>query len=144
MRYDHPRRHLPHYEVPDGTSHITWRLHRAQVVLTPEERSVVLETLRRDHNKRCKIHASVIMDDHVHILLRANEGVTTAQLAQAWKSISSRRIINGSTRTAPLWQAEYYQRWIASPRLIDICAEYIRANPERKWPGILTYPWVLP
>lgn len=144
MFHDRARRHPPHEEVPGGISHITWRLHRAQAGLTADERTVVLETLRRDHGTRCVIHASVIMDDHVHVLLGGLPGGTTAQLARSWMSTSSRRVICRSTRSAPLWQAEYYQRWIASPRLVPICAEYIPANPSRKWPGITGYPWVLP
>lgn len=83
------------------------------------------------------------MDDHVHVLFKLNAGVTAAKLIHAWKSISAHQLCRQG-RIAPLWQAEYYLRWIASPRLIDLCASYIRANPVRKWPGIVAYPWVLP
>ncbi len=84
------------------------------------------------------------MDDHVHALFSPGLHRSSAQLVGSWKGASSRLINQASGRTAPLWQAEYYLRWIASPRLIDICAAYIRANPGRKWPGIVAYPWLLP
>ena len=83
------------------------------------------------------------MDDHVHVLACFGFGVPAAKVVHSWKSISS-HVLCRVARTAPLWQAEYYLRWIASPRLIDICASYIHANPRRKWPGIGIYPWVLP
>ncbi len=137
------RRHITHYEVPGGIAHVTWRLQRRQVPLTEAERADVLGVIRRDRGTRCSIHAGVIMDDHIHVLFRLNVGITAAKLVHGWKSISAHQLCRQG-RTAPLWQAEYYLRWIASPRLIDICASYIRANPERKWPGIASYPWVLP
>lgn len=137
------RRHVSHYEVPGGTAHITWRLHRLQHALTEAERSTVLDVLRRDDGHRCHFHACVIMDDHVHVLAGFSLGVPAAKIVHGWKSITA-HILCKQTRTAPLWQAEYYQRWLASPRLIPICASYILANPSRKWPGTRDYPWVIP
>ena len=84
------------------------------------------------------------MDDHVHTLFTPSAQTPSSRLLHAWKSASAHSIIKSSARTAPLWQAEYYQRWIASPRLVDLCASYILANPARKWPGTRDYPWVLP
>ena len=84
------------------------------------------------------------MDDHVHVLFAPGERLSSARFVHAWKSASSHAIVKASSRTAPLWQAEYYQRWVASPRLIPICAEYILQNPGRKWPGIREYEWMLP
>ena len=108
------------------------------------ERASSLAALRRDHTTRCEICAAVVMDDHVHVLFRVFQDVTAGRLVQAWKSISSHEICRASPRTAPLRQAEYYQRWVASPRLIPICAEYIRQNPGRRWPGIGEHEWMLP
>lgn len=138
------RRHIRHCEVPDATAHITWRLHRAQLRLSDVERSQVLEVIRRDEGVRCRINAGVIMDDHVHILAAFTFGVEAAKVVHSWKSITAHRLSKDSHRTAPIWQAEYYQRWISSLALIPICAAYIRDNPRRKWPGIEGYAWVLP
>lgn len=138
------RRHVRHYEVPGGTAHITWRLHRGQTPLCELERSEVLHVLRRDHNVRCSIEAGVVMDDHVHMLATFSHGFTAARVVHGWKSISSHQIIKTSSRTSPLWQAEYYQRWLPSPAVVDLCTSYILANPQRRWPGIGAYPWVLP
>ncbi|HWA40255.1 MAG TPA: transposase, partial [Gemmatimonadales bacterium] len=88
------------------------------------------------------IEAGVIMDDHVHLLVGFTFGVPAATVIHSWKSITAHDLC-GQARTSPLWQAEYYQRWLASPRLIDICASYIRANPRRKWQGVEGYRWLL-
>ena len=70
--------------------------------------------------------------------------MNSAQFIHAWKSASSHVLVKQCHRTAPIWQPEYYQRWISSPALISTCASYIRDNPQRKWPGIDQYAWILP
>ena len=138
------RRHLAHTEIAGGTSHVTWRLQRDRAVLSPEERDVVLNVLGRASEFGCVWFAAVVMDDHVHALFTPGARMNSTQFIHAWKSASSHLIVKQFHRTAPIWQAEYYQRWISSPALIPICADYIRANPQRKWPGITEYRWVLP
>ena len=139
----HSRGDLPHFEVPGGNCHLTWRLKAGQAPLGPDERSIVLELLRRDHDSRCQILAAVVMDDHVHVLAGGFRGVTSMQLARAWKTIGSHYICRSGARRAPLWRRDSYQRWIRHPGHLDICAQYIRQNPQRKWPGVGEYEWVL-
>jgi REP element-mobilizing transposase RayT len=112
--------------------------------LSPTERDCVLEIIRRGQEFGCVIKAAVVMDDHVHVLFSPGPRTTSAQFAQTWKSASSHFIVKQFHRTAPIWQPEYYQRWISSPALVPICVEYIRNNPQRKWPGIENYAWTLP
>lgn len=84
------------------------------------------------------------MDDHVHALFRPGTRLTSTQLVQAWKSASSHFLCRGPQRVAPLWQRDFYQRWIRSPGHLEICAQYINDNPRRRWPGVVDYPWILP
>ena len=144
MRVQPIRRHLTHFEHPGKSCHITWRLDRAQVLLNPTERTCVLEVIRRSHEFGARILATVVMDDHVHVLFDPGGKRTSAQFATAWKSTSAHLLTKQGARFAPIWQAEYYQRWLSSPHLIPICAQYIRDNPQRKWPGIGEYRWVMP
>ena len=48
---------------------MTWRLHRAQPPLRHEEREAVLQVVGRIDDPAAKLHAAVIMDDHVHALV---------------------------------------------------------------------------
>ena len=137
------RRHLPHPELHGGTCHITWRLIAGSNALTPAERDWVLQVMRKGQEFRCLFQAAVVMDDHVHALITPGAEATSARLVQAWKSASSHHLTRYFGRSAPVWQRDYYQRWITSPALIHICAQYIRNNPPRKWPGIENYAWVL-
>lgn len=137
------RRHIRHTEIPNGICHVTWRLQRAQAPLSADEKTILLEILKRAPEFGCTWHAAVVMDDHVHTLFTPGISRTSQRFVLSWKGASSRSITARSARTAPLWQAEYYQRWNASPRLVDLCASYIRQNPRRKWPGVEGYPWSL-
>jgi REP element-mobilizing transposase RayT len=123
---------------------VTWRLIRGQSPLTPDERTCVAGILKRASEFGCRIDAAVVMDDHVHVLFGPGKQLTSARFVSAWKSAAAHRIVKSHSRTAPIWQPEYYQRWLASSSLIPICASYIRDNPRRKWPGIGDYPWLLP
>jgi REP element-mobilizing transposase RayT len=115
----------------------------SQSALTPDERSAVLEVIRRAPKYGGSIHTAVVMDDHVHVLFTPGPGIRALRFVQAWKSASAHRITKSSPRTAPIWQAEYYLRWLNGPEAVSRCASYIRANPERRWPGIEGYPWLL-
>jgi REP element-mobilizing transposase RayT len=104
----------------------------------------MIEILRHGSAFGCKWHAAVVMDDHVHALMTPGPGTDSSRLVHAWKSASSHRLVKEFGRRAPVWQAEYYQRWIWSADGVEVCARYIRGNPARRWPGEMRYPWVLP
>lgn len=143
MHYFPTRRRVPHWEYPGGTVCLTWRLRRDHFPLNDEERGVVLAVIRRSDPTQCGLLAVVVMDDHVHALLRPAGGTTGKYLASAWKSISSHELCGTGPRRAPLWQRNYFDRWMRSEDQIRRCAEYIATNPRRRWPGLGTYPHLL-
>ena len=137
------RRRVPHWEHPGGSVCITWRLHRDQPPLHPEERELVLDVLRRTPPADFTIRAAVVMDDHVHVLGSAAPDCTAAKVAQAWKSVSSHELVKLQGRTAPVWQRNYFDRWMRSIEHASDCARHILDNPIRRWPDIERYPWMI-
>jgi REP element-mobilizing transposase RayT len=138
------RTRLPHFEVPEGVYHVTWRLHRCQTPLSPDERTAVQSVIEQDGEVRCDLFAGVIMDDHVHVLFAPLRGATSMKLAAKWKSISAHWICARIGRTAPLWQRDSYQRLVRTAEQISSCRKYIIANPTRRWGEALKYRWVFP
>ena len=138
------RTHIWHFEIPGGAVHVTWRLKAHQPLLAPKERDIVVSVIQRAVEFGCHLNAAVVMDDHVHVLFHPGTVRTSVDFVTSWKSNSSRLICREHARQAPLWQRDFYQRWIRHPGHLDICATYIRDNPRRKWPGITSYPWILP
>jgi putative transposase len=63
------RRRLPHYRERDAIYFVTWRLV-ACIELSMPERDLIAAELHHRHEQRYELYAYVIMNDHVHVLLR--------------------------------------------------------------------------
>ena len=86
------RRNLPHWREDDVVYFVTWRLSAGLAELAPEEREVVVDTLRHFDRIRYELAAYVVMNDHVHVLVRANAGHALKELVHSWKSFSANRL----------------------------------------------------
>jgi REP element-mobilizing transposase RayT len=142
-RFD-PRHRPKHFVVHRSPIFLTWRLHLSQPPLRHDERQLVMDVIERDDERSCRILAAVVMDDHVHALVALATGVTIQGITQTWKSVSSHTMTRSHGRIAPVWPRNYWDRELAAEGAIRRCIKYIATNPERRWPGIGPYPWVLP
>ena len=137
------RRHVPHWEYPGGTVCLTWRLDRDQPPLRPDERTIVLEVIRSGSPGWAHLIAAVVMDDHVHALVRPAQGVSGQHLATAWKRMTALRLSAECGRSTPVWQRSYFDRWMRTDQQTSSCRQYVLGNPGRRWPDIESYQWVL-
>ena len=142
MPFFAPRRYVPHFERPGGIVCLTWRLGRDQPSLRSDERGLVLEVVRSCEPLFAKLLAAVVMDDHAHALVQPHSGTTGRRLARAWKGLSALRLVKEQGRRPPIWQRDYFDRWMDSREQVTACEAYIRRNPARRWPDIEQYPWV--
>ena len=81
----------------------------------------------------------VLMPDHVHFFARASrEGLPMKKWVQMWKSFSSRRwkALNGEE--TPLWQVDYFDRYLRNADQYSEKWSYVEANPVRK--GLVSKP----
>ena len=76
-----------------------------------------------------QLQAWVVMPNHVHVLIEPL--IDLARIVQAWKSVSSRRIISllGPARPQVVWQREYWDRFIRNEQHRQRALAYIHANP---------------
>jgi REP element-mobilizing transposase RayT len=118
-------------------------LHPAQSAFEANERDIVIGVLARTPAEHGRLLAAVVMDDHVHVLARLIGDTRGSRLVQAWKSISAHEVVKLGVRRAPIWQAEYFDRWIESAEQADACVNYIVQNPRRRWPELAEYAWLL-
>ena len=74
-----------------------------------------------------------IMPNHFHALLAStSEGsINLHDLLGVLKGRSSRRINLALGRAGPLWQREWFDRWMRNDAEWDKCADYIRQNPVK-------------
>ncbi len=86
----------------------------------------------------------VLMPDHVHLFARAaTDAKPLARWVQTWKSLSSRRLAADLKITPPIWQKNYFDRFLRSADNYGEKWNYVAANPARK--GLVStaeaWPW---
>jgi REP element-mobilizing transposase RayT len=74
-----------------------------------------------------------IMPDHVHLLLKLNEGYgkSLPNWVAAFKKYNA-RILSMEFDIKPLWQANFYEHIVRKDESLKTIAEYIVNNPARK------------
>jgi putative transposase len=83
--------------------------------------------------KEVTIFAYCIMPDHLHLLLKLNEGYgkSLPNWVAAFKKYNA-RILSMEFDIKPLWQANYYEHIVRKDESLKTIAEYIANNPVRK------------
>jgi REP element-mobilizing transposase RayT len=135
------RRFLPHWRVAGAVYFVTWRLHDEQEPLTVLERDQIAQVIRYFDGERFELFAYVVMNDHVHAMLRPRPGVMLQRIIHSWKSYST-AVLHCGSRRGKVWQREYYDHVIRGDEDFAEKLGYIMDNPYRRWPGIEHYPWV--
>jgi REP element-mobilizing transposase RayT len=135
------RRNLPHVRAEHATYFVTWRLFTTQPDLTPAERSLVAGVLRHFDGQRFALHSFVVMNNHVHLLVRPFEGHELQTIVHSWKSFSAHRL-QTTGRKGRIWLDEYFDRVVRDADELDEKARYIAGNPWKRWPELAGYEWL--
>jgi len=127
------RRKLPHLQRPRYPLFLGFTA-AGRSELSPALRDIVYEVLLFQHMKMYRMHAFVVMPEHVHTLmtpLREDDGRlwSIAEIAQNLKSVSAHRINKEVGRSGPVWQRECFDRIVRSRGEMARRLEYIQHNP---------------
>ena len=136
------RRNLPHWRLEGATYFITWRLQRNQPPLRPEERTLVQTAILHFDGVRYDISAFVVMDDHIHVLLKPEPGWELKSITHSWKSFTANQIQRKYHRKGGIWQKECFDRIIRNEKEYLKQGNYILGNPFVRWPELEEYSWV--
>ncbi len=129
------RRYLPHLQRPGKPVFITFTTWKRKTL--PERvRQLVLDCVVAGHAVRFSLHATVIMPDHVHVLLTPmsdehGETYGIAQIMQAIKGASAHAVNKALSHSGRVWQPESFDHVLRSDESMRQKAEYICANPVR-------------
>jgi putative transposase len=96
-----------------------------------ENARIVADTLRHFEGERSRLHAWVIMPNHVHVLASPIGGETLPQLLQSWKGYTARQLNERRGASGPVWQKSYFDRMIRDWEHFGRCVRYIRSNPGK-------------
>ena len=129
---------MPHWRLVGSVYFVTWRLAPSQEKLNDEECRVIMSALRHFDGSRYELYACVVMDDHVHALVKPREDYRLQKLVHSWKSFTAHKLRRDSSRR--LWQEEYFDRIVRDEKEFLDKAQYILNNPLNRWPEMEGYP----
>tara|TARA_B100000809_G_scaffold186976_1_gene185219 strand:- start:192 stop:617 length:426 start_codon:yes stop_codon:yes gene_type:complete len=110
----------------------------------PSASRIVADALHHFDGKRYLIHSSVIMPNHVHILVSLSVNEDLAKVVASWKSFTSRQINGELGRDDPLWQKDYFDRLIRDKDHFGNVVRYIGKHTSQSSSAILYQtPWLL-
>lgn len=136
---------LPRLSVAGHAHHVVQRGNDGQAIFRDEvdrrQMLQLLETQAREH--RVALHAYVLMDNHVHLLLTP---ATTEGLPKMMQAVGRRYVRwfnDRHGRSGTLWEGRYRSTVIEAERHLLPCMAYIDLNPVRA--GLVAqaadYPW---
>jgi REP element-mobilizing transposase RayT len=127
--------------------------HGACLLRQPAIGFMVAQALRYHDGARYKLHAFVVMPNHVHAIVTPHRGYTLSQILHNWKSYTAHqaaRMPQPSPRRGPtggrFWQPESYDHLIRDEAEFERLLVYVVENPvraglcrtPREWPYLGT------
>ena len=124
---------LGRYFLPDQPQHVIQRGNDRQAVfLCDEDREAYLDWLLAAAQKHgCRIHAYVLMTNHVHLLASPARAESLPRMMQSLGRRYVRYLNDAHRRTGTLWEGRYRAAPIDSDRYLMLCTRYIELNPVR-------------
>jgi putative transposase len=124
---------LPRIDVPNLPQHIIQRgNNRAACFFHDADYHFYLDVLKDAAQKyHCRIHAYVLMTNHVHLLLTGAQAGSTSLLMQSLGRSYVRYVNSTYRRTGTLWEGRFKSSIIESEGYLLTCYRYVELNPVR-------------
>ena len=128
------------FVLPGDTLHVIQRgNNRARCFVDDADRERYLASLRRASDRaHCAIHAYVLMTNHAHLLVTAEDASAAGRMMQSMGPAYVRYFNRRHGRTGTLWEDRFRSGRIDSERYLLQCSRYIEMNPVRA--GIVQEP----
>ena len=116
---EHPFRHLAHV-APFAAEPLVYltatTFDRRPLLANDLAHALLRETWTRSAEANgWWVGQYVVMPDHVHLFARGGrESDQLSMWMKVWKSVVSHRLVRAAKITAPLWQEDYFDRYLRS------------------------------
>lgn len=136
---------LPRFQLPGVPQHVIQRgNNRSNCFFEQADYIFYLDSLREAADRYgCRIHAYVLMTNHVHLLVTpCFEDAVSAMMQSA--GVRYVKYVNRvHRRTGGLWEGRYKASLIESEEYLLVCYRYIELNPVRAMMVMhpAEYPW---
>lgn len=123
----------PRLTVPGYPHHVIQRGNNRQPIFVDDADRQKLLGLLAEQAQRTQVavHAYVLMDNHVHLLLTPETAEGIPQLMQAVGRSYVRSFNNRHGRSGTLWEGRYRSSLIETERYLLACMVYMDLNPVR-------------
>lgn len=130
----------PRYAAPGWPQHVIQRgNNRIPVFASDGDYESYHAWLRQACDQYgCRVHAYVLMGNHVHLLITPNTASGIASVMQSVGRQYVRRFNSTYRRTGTLWEGRYRATVVDTQRYLFTCYRYIELNPVRA--GIVRAP----
>jgi len=91
----------------------------------------VQDSLRHFDGERYRLHAWVVMPNHVHAVLTPLASHELSDIVGSWKHYTARVANQLPRRQDDFWYRDYYDRAIRDERHYAAAVAYVEANPVR-------------
>lgn len=93
--------------------------------------AIVQRELTQGHGSEYRLLEWCVMPNHVHALIKVSQSSLLSGIVRGWKGRSALEINRLLVRSGPLWQREYYDRFVRDLDHCHDCRAYIRNNPVK-------------
>ena len=133
-------RHKGRFSVEGAYYHIVICTHERQKILAIKDvTSIIFDTFGwLEVNNRIECICIMIMPDHVHSIIKLEEGQTLSKVLHSLKRFTARGINKHLSRTGQLWQKGYTDWGIRTEATLYKTIRYCYENPVRK--GLVKNP----
>jgi REP element-mobilizing transposase RayT len=90
---------------------------------------LVEESLLHFDGARYRLHAWVVMPNHVHVVMTPLANISVSRIVFAWKSFTANRANTLLGRQGAFWQKDYFDRFIRDERHFQAAVNYVEHNP---------------
>jgi REP element-mobilizing transposase RayT len=146
------RRNLPHFQK-DNRAHFGTFITYKRWILPARARDIVLDSCLHLNGAKIRLHAAVVMPEHVHLIFSAlyNPDIgpySFAEILSPIKGYSAHQINKLLKREGRVWLDESLDHVLRSHESLEAKIEYLRQNPVRrrlvKHPSQYRWLWVEP
>ncbi len=130
----------PRFYLPGRPTHVMQRGHNRNVVFFADQDYLeYLRCLKQAADQYgCKVHAYILMTNHVHLLVTPERKDSIGQLFQGLGRHYVRYVNETYKRHGGLWEGRHKGNVIQSQAYLLTCMRYIEMNPVRA--GMVDHP----
>lgn len=124
---------LARFSLPDQPQHVIQRgNNRQNIFRSKDDYQYYLEKLTDAAEKHdCKIHAYVLMTNHVHLLVTPGTENGIGKMMQMLGRYYVQYFNKKYNRTGTLWEGRYKATLVDTEHYLLICMRYLELNPVR-------------